>query len=215
MATVKQFFLFSFFAVLFFPFGVMAADDGLSDELVRRISSAAQHVETLSSDFTQEKYLSMFEEKLVSTGQFYYQRPDRLRWELLEPIGSGFVLNGDGGRRWHQRIPDSEPFKLDQDRAMALIAEQLFAWAKADLGWLQQNYQMTAVQQQPIQLRLIPRAADAGFLSYLLITFSASDRYVSAVEIHESDGDYTRINFSNTQVNSEIAERLFTERSRI
>jgi len=186
--------------------------EGLDATISQRITAAAQQVETLHSDFVQEKYLSMFEEKLTSGGQFFYRQPDKLRWELLTPIASGFVLNGASGRRWHQSVPDSEVFQLAQDPAMSLIAQQLFAWAKADIAWLQQHYQISVEQQDPIQLRLQPLAADAGFLSFLLITFSAADSYVTRVEIHEKDGDYTRINFNNTIVNSQIDDNLFADR---
>lgn len=190
----------------------VAIEVDLSAEVRQRLNAAAQQVQTLRSDFIQEKYLSMFEERLTSTGQFYYQKPNQLRWELIEPVGSGFVINGDSGQRWHQRIEGSESFKLDQDPAMSLIAQQLFAWAKADLEWLEQNYHISIINEKPIQLKLIPLDAAAQFLSHLVITFNDSDRYVVAVEIHEKDGDSTRINFSNSVVNSEIASTIFTDR---
>jgi len=195
----------------------------LSAEVEQKIARAAQEVTTLHSDFVQEKYLSMFAEKLLSTGEFFYQRPDLLRWELLTPIASGFVIKGAGGRRWHQSVAGSEAFKLNQDKAMALIAQQLFAWAKADLPWLRSHYTITMArrtvdpamaEEQPIQLRLVPPAETGGFLSYLLITFAADASYVSTVEIHETDGDYTIINFNNTAVNDRIPDGIFTDRVR-
>ncbi len=194
------------------PAAGLATEVALSAEVTQRLAAAAQQVQTLQSDFVQEKYLSMFEEKLISTGQFYYQKPDQLRWELIEPVGSGFVITGDTGQRWHQRIAGSESFKLDQDPAMSLIAEQLFAWAKADLNWLEQNYHIGVVNEKPIQLKLVPLESAAQFLSHLVITFNDSDRYVIAVEIHENDGDSTRINFNNTIVNGEISTTIFTDR---
>lgn len=192
-----------------------APDTALDTALAERISRAAAEVETLHSRFVQEKFLSMFAETLRSSGEFFYQRPDQLRWELLEPIGSGFVLNGATGKRWHGRIAGSESFVLQQDPAMRLIAEQLFAWARADLAWLQQQYQIVLLQEQPIRLQLTPPAEqNGGFLAYLLITFAESDHYVAAVEIHELDGDYTRINFTDVKVNSRFSENIFIDRDR-
>lgn len=194
------------------PFAGMATETPLNAEVTQRLAAAAQQVQTLQSDFVQEKYLSMFEEQLISTGKFYYQKPDQLRWELIEPVGSGFAITGDTGQRWHERIEGSEAFKLDQDPAMSLIAQQLFAWAKADLNWLEQNYHISVVNEKPIQLKLIPVEAAGQFLSHLIITFNDSDRYVVAVEIHESDGDSTRINFNNSVVNTQIDNTIFTDR---
>lgn len=212
MVTLKRLCLLCLAISLLAPLPLMANDKPLSSEVSQRLNVAAQQVQTLQSDFVQEKFLSMFDETLNSTGKFYYQKPDQLRWELLEPVGSGFVIKGDKGQRWHERIEGSESFKLDQDPAMALIAEQLFAWAKADLKWIEKNYQLSVLSEQPIQLQLVPLENAAHFLSHLVITFDEKDRYVVAVEIHESDGDMTRINFNNSVVNSEIDNTVFTDR---
>jgi len=64
------------------------------------------------------------------------------------------------------------------------------------------------LEESPVALRLEPRQA-AGFLRHLLITFSADGRYVRSVELHEKDGDFTRIRFVNTQVNKPLAAELF------
>nr|WP_320050711.1 outer membrane lipoprotein carrier protein LolA [uncultured Desulfuromonas sp.] len=199
-------------ALLMMPWSVFAAEP-LPQEMADDIRQSAAGVETLSSQFVQEKFLSMFAETLTSNGQFYYERPDRLRWELTTPVGSGFVLNGDHGERWHERVAGSEPFRLEDDPAMSLIAEQLFAWARADLAWLQEHYQIELIGVEPICLRLTPPEGQGrAFLDHLLIQFSESAAYVTEVEIHEQDGDYTRIRFSQTQVNAPLADTLFDGR---
>ena len=194
------------------PWAAVAAEP-LPQEMADEIRQSAADVQTLSSQFAQEKFLSMFSETLTSNGQFYYQRPDRLRWELTAPVGSGFVLNGDHGERWHERVAGSEPFRLEEDPAMSLIAEQLFAWARADLSWLQDHYQIELIGVEPICLRLTPPEGQGrAFLDHLLIQFSESAAYVTEVEIHEQDGDYTRIRFSQTEVNTPLADTLFDGR---
>ena len=93
---------------------------------------------------------------------------------------------------------------------MKLVSDQLFAWARADFSWLEQEYRISVLSEAPVALRLEPRsAAVAGFLHYLLINFSADGRYVRSVELHELDGDYTRINFVNTAVNKPLPADLF------
>lgn len=197
--------------MLFVPALSWAQQGGLSPQLAAQIRTAAAEVNTLASQFKQEKFLSMFAETLESSGQFYYQRPDQLRWELLEPVASGFVLQGPRGQRWHERVPGCESFELKQDPAMSLIAEQLFAWARADLDWLQAHYRIELVAEQPIALRLTPQQGTA-FLDHLMIRFAPSASYVDQVEIHEQDGDYTRIRFNHTRMNQALDARLFAGR---
>ena len=93
---------------------------------------------------------------------------------------------------------------------MKLVSEQLFAWARADFSWLRKEYRISVLEESPAALRLEPRAAaTAGFLHHLLITFSADGRYVQSVELHEKDGDFTRIRFVNTAVNKPLPSGLF------
>lgn len=187
-----------------------AGEAGGSAPLFARLERSAGAVSTLTSDFVQEKHLSMFKTVLTSRGRFYYSKPDRLRWELTEPVASGFVLTGDKGRRWHERTGRSEAFNIDQEPVMKLVAGQLFAWAKADFSRLRREYRITVLAESPVSLRLEPLSGAAGgFLHHLLITFSADGSYVRTVELHEKDGDFTRIRFTNAAVNRPLQTDLF------
>ncbi len=182
----------------------------VSSALLSRLEQSAGGVKSLSSDFIQEKHLSMFKTVLTSKGRFYYSRPDLLRWELTSPVASGFVLKGDKGRRWNERSGRSDSFVISQEPVMKLVSEQLFAWAKADFVWLRKEYRINVLEESPVVLRLEPlSSATAGFLSHLLISFSPDGRYVRAVEIREKDGDFTRIRFVNTAVNKTLPTDLF------
>lgn len=55
------------------------------DALLKKISTTHQQLKTLSAEFVQEKTSSLFTEKVVQKGKFYYQAPKQLRWEYLSP----------------------------------------------------------------------------------------------------------------------------------
>lgn len=181
-----------------------------SPELLESLAKSAAGVKTLASDFVQEKHLAMFKKKVTSKGRFYFARPDSLRWELTEPVASGFVLKGDKGRRWHARTGRSETFSIGQDPVMRIVAEQLLAWTRADFARLKKEYRIQVLEDSPVSLRLEPLAGPAGgFLSHLLVAFSADGRHLKSVELHEKDGDFTRIRFQNTAVNRQLDADLF------
>lgn len=187
-----------------------AAEGPASPQLLESLEKSAGSVTTLSSDFVQEKHLSMFKKVMTSKGHLYFARPDQLRWELTSPVASGFVLKGDKGRRWHERTGRTESFRISQEPVMKLVSEQLFAWARSDFAWLKKEYRITLLQESPVLLRLEPRsAATAGFLHHLRIGFSPDGRYVKSVELHEKDGDFTRIKFVNTELNRQLPADLF------
>jgi outer membrane lipoprotein-sorting protein len=175
-----------------------------------RLEQVAATVNTLSGDFVQEKHLAVFREVMTSKGRFYLQKPDRLRWELLTPVRSGFVIRGSKGRRWNDLTGRTEAFSADKDPILKIVADQLFSWASADFGRLEKQYRISVLEDRPVLLRLEPRGEAMGsYLEYLVIQFAADDRHVKSVEVHEKGGDFTGIRFVNTQVNGPLAADLF------
>lgn len=182
----------------------------ISPEVVSRLEKTAGTTRTIASDFVQEKHLAMFKTVIKSKGRFYYQKPDQLRWELTAPVSSGFVLKGDKGRRWHERTGRTENFAISQEPVMKIVSEQLFAWTRADFGWLRSQYRINILDESPVLLRLEPLSASvASFLHHLLISFSTDGRHLKSVEVHENDGDFTRITFVNTLVNKPLPADIF------
>jgi len=178
-------------------------------ETLARLQREAATIQTLESDFVQEKYLEIFDDVLTATGRFYYRRPDSLRWELLSPVKTGFVLQGESGRRWHERSGSDESFSIARDPVMNIVARELLAWTRVDLAELEKRYTIRVESYEPVTLHLTPRADTAGFLDFLRIEFAPASAHVRVVEVHEPGGDYTRIRFEKTRVNQPLAEGLF------
>jgi outer membrane lipoprotein-sorting protein len=179
-------------------------------QLFSEMQTIATETKTLSSGFVQEKNLAIFSEKLISHGIFSYQAPDRLRWELLTPVASGFVLRGGEGESWNSLSEERNSFSVENDPIMGVIAQQLLAWARVDLDWLQNRYQMELASSQPIVLRLTPRdEGEAGFIDYLQVRFSADRRYIAEVLMAEQGGDSTLLRFTNVHLNRELPREAF------
>lgn len=179
-------------------------------EVQAELRQSAQQVETLQSDIVQEKHLQMFAETLESRGRFMFARPDNLRWEMLEPVASGFVLRGTEGRRWNAVSEEVDTFSVDSDPVMGVVAQQLLAWARVDMEWLTTRYSMEVLEAEPVTLRLVPRdAAEAEMIESLTIVFDAQRRHVAEVVMREQGGDWTRMRFTHVEVNAELPAHAF------
>ena len=178
--------------------------------LLAELKLAAAETETLSSDFIQEKYLEIFSEKLLSEGRFVYQKPDQLRWELLTPVASGFVLRGAQGERWNSLSHEQESFSVKTDPIMGMIAQQLLAWARVDLDWLESRYRMELQSTAPVILHLYPLdPGEATFIKYLQIKFAADRRHVAEVLMVEQGEDSTLIRFVDVKINAALPADAF------
>lgn len=175
-----------------------------------RLQTAAAEINSLASEFVQEKQLAIFSATLLSNGRFYYRQPDQLRWELLTPVASGFVLRGQQGERWNSLSREVAAFRIDSDPLMGLVAQQLLAWARVDLDWLRSRYRIELLAEQPIRLQLVPRdQGEAGFIEQLQILFAADSSHVELVEMHEAGGDKTLLRFTQVQINQPLPAEAF------
>lgn len=207
LKNISKKYLFILSILLVFSASVEAEDLA---PLLAELKQAAAETETLSSVFVQEKYLQIFSEKLLSNGRFVYRQPDQLRWELLTPVASGFVLRGDQGERWNSLSAKKENFSVKSDPIMGMIAQQLLAWARVDLDWLQSRYRMELSSVEPVVLSLFPLdQGEAAFIERLRIQFSADRRHVAEVLMVEQGGDSTSIRFIDAKVNAELPADAF------
>jgi len=180
------------------------------DRVFLRITRAASNVKSIVSEFTQEKHLSMMEKVLISRGRFYYEKPDRLRWELMEPNLYGFVVNGDKAKRWRGGYIFQQSFELDKDPVIQAFVSHLFACASADFELLGQRYSITVLEEDPAVLKFVPVSKKENeYLAYIMLYFSSEYNHVHTIEIHEPSGDFTRIRFINTVINTEIQADMF------
>jgi len=186
--------------------------DGSVDKsrVFAEIAASASQVTTVSSDFIQEKHLSMLNKILISKGRFYYKRDERLRWALTEPVASGFSVSGNKAKRWDEKSGNTQTFEVHQVPFVKVFTDQVFAWAKADFGWLQKRYRIEIISARPADLELFPRSSrEKEFVDHLRIAFTPDAGHVSVVEVHEPDGDFTRIRFLNTRINEPLQDSLF------
>ena len=178
------------------------------DEVLARLARGAAEVETLQARIVQEKRLEMFQDTVISKGRFAYRRPDRLRWELTEPVVTGFVIAGSSGRRWHGLTGRTEPFELERDPMMKVVAGQLLGWARADFGAMRRDYRITVVSEAPITLQLEPLAANA-FVAQVTMVFAESGDHIESVTVEEKGGDQTVMRFTDVEVNRPLPDGLF------
>lgn len=179
-------------------------------QVFERLRAAAAETKSLSSRFVQEKELAIFSETLLSQGRFYYRQPDHLRWELLTPVASGFVLRGEHGERWNSLSQETSLFNVEKDPLMGVIAQQLLAWARVDIDWLESRYRIELLSQQPARLQLFPLdQGEADFIEQLQILFSENSSHVKQVEMYEAGGDKTLLRFEEVLLNQELPVAAF------
>lgn len=208
MVTSKLLPLMFFFVFLGSSAKASAEGDDLEDFL-RMIQDRSDQVHSFSSEFTQEKKLSLFSRPVVFQGKLFIVRPDRLRWEFISPVPSVLILKGDEGIRCNDKAT-SKRFQLSADPVMKMVAKQLWLWLGGDYKELARNHKLEKLG--PAALLITPEnKSTADFIETVAIAFDENTLQPLQVKISEPGGDSTRISFHFLDLNSPIPEKYFTD----
>ena len=63
--------------------------------ILQAFDKAQRETGTLVASFTEKKELKLLARPVLSRGEFYYNRPNQVRWEYLDPDRKVFVITED------------------------------------------------------------------------------------------------------------------------
>ncbi|WP_160165005.1 outer membrane lipoprotein carrier protein LolA [Chrysiogenes arsenatis] len=180
--------------------------------LFQELRLLAGEISTLTSAFTQEKKLSLFEHTVRSSGTINYQQPDCIRWELTHPHAVGFALCGQQGVKWNDDVTPPENFQSETDPMRQMVAQQLLIWFRGDYAQIQKQYTIAIRQSHPAILHLTPRRADPSNITSITVIFAEGNRSLAEMTLLDADGDSTRVVYHDTVLNSALQQGIFRQR---
>ncbi len=185
----------------------------MKDEAVFRaqFKEASRKINTIQSDFVQEKNLSLLDDKITSRGKFWFRRENAVRMEYTSPFQYLMVVNGtdvyikDSKKENRLSSGSNKLFRqinrimIDCVNGNALDSKdftvQLFSGSNDHL-----------IALTPVEKTL------KTMFSHVYIFVDKGDFSVTRVEMHEPSGDHTLIRFVNRQMNVNLPDALFVAR---
>ncbi len=86
------------FIAIFFSVNAQHAGYSIVKDTVgfkQQFTAASKKINTIKSDFNQEKNLSMLSEKIISKGKFWFKKDNLVRMEYTEPFQYLMILNNN------------------------------------------------------------------------------------------------------------------------
>ncbi|MDR7129133.1 outer membrane lipoprotein-sorting protein [Algoriphagus sp. 4150] len=164
-------------------------------------------IKSITADFTQRKQSLLFDEPLVSSGLFYYENPDRIRWEQQEPSATYFILNKDEVIQF-----DGESVKKSKGLSMQMSIFRQFILSTVDGSilndpsfdkrFLSKNGKMS-ITLLPMDKRMAKR------LAKIELVFDEKDLLLDQLKMYESQEHFTEIIFENQKINTAIPPSIF------
>lgn len=176
-----------------------------------RFAAESGKIQTIESDFVQEKKLEVLEEKITSTGTFRFKRSDRVRIDYLEPFKYMMVMNNG-----ELLVRDDQKENKVNVRSNKLFQQVNEIMVDAVQGTILNNKNFTTKvfeSEGRYLLEMTPvDKALKNFFSTVLVYVDRHDYSVAGIEMRESSGDSTNIQFTQKQLNVPIADNVFAIR---
>lgn len=175
-----------------------AADNSVAQDITNRFKA----VETLQSDFVQEKHMTLLSEPVISKGYLAFSKnPAQIRWEYTEPFHNGFLLTG--AKTFRLEKGTKTPVKNSMARN---LATQMMMWLTFDLTELAKTYEVDFFDGG---VTLTPKTPNAALEKITAWFSSKNPQALEKIRLDELGGDYTLLLFQNPQINTSLAKELF------
>lgn len=198
--------LFSFNSYAQIPAGYKPVKDTAAFKI--KMQEQSKLISTMESDFTQEKYLSVMSEKIISKGHFLFKKQNMLRWEYNHPYVYTIAVNKDKmfikdkGKVSKYDINSNKMFKSINEMMVSTVDGTLLA---------NKDYKSTYYENDKYYLLdLTPKQRGAkDFLKSIQLYIDKTTYVVIKVKMIEPGDDYTLIEFDNRKTNQPISDEKF------
>jgi outer membrane lipoprotein-sorting protein len=167
---------------------------------------------TLSTDFTQEKQMAMFKDKLVLKGRIYIQKkPSQLAWHVDSPLRYSVLITDKVIRQWDEDTNQVQEISLAKNPIFQNVLNQLTVWFSGEYGSLLAVNSARLLKSTPLIIEFTPRETNMAkkAIKSITITFREDRKYLQEFRIQELNGDITTIHFINTRLDVPLDAQRF------
>jgi outer membrane lipoprotein-sorting protein len=176
----------------------------------QKLTTVTAGINTIESDFTQEKRLSILTNTLVSKGQFCFRRENNIRWEYLQPYKYLIIITQD--KIYIKEEKDQKQYDIQSNKMFQEMNKFISGCIQGDILKNDKDYTIGYFEDSRyFFVTLVPVAEKMRqMLNEIQIWFDRTDLTVARIRMMESGGDYTKIDFVNKKLNTDIPIEKFS-----
>ena len=177
-------------------------------EFQAALSRSNASVNTVSSDFAQTKNLALLADKIKSKGKFFFKKEDKVRIEYTSPYSYLLVMNS--GQIMVKDEQKTSKVNTKNSKTMQSVNRIMIDCMR---GTVMNNpdFKVTAYESGSTYLLSLSPSNDAmkKMFKSIDVYLSKKNFDVDRLVMNEQGGDFTDMDFSNTQHNVALNDALF------
>lgn len=172
------------------------------------MAKANASLQTIASDFNQVKNLSLLSDKIKSKGKFYFKKEDKVRIEYTAPYTYLLVMNG--GQVMVKDEQKTSKINAKGNKAMQSVNRIMIDCMRGTV-FANPDFKASVFENAGnYMLALAPITAEMKkMFSRIDVYLDKKSFEVNRLTMAEQGGDFTDMNFTNTQRNTAVNEGLF------
>ena len=176
---------------------------------LQQLTQSTQKISTLTSNIIQEKNLSVLSEKIITKGHFLFKKEKNLRWEYTEPFSYLVIFKDD--KIFIKDEDKTNQFDVHSNKMFNEINNIMIGCIRGTILKDDKNFAATYFESNTYFLvklhPLIPSLKE--YLNEIWIYFDKNDYTISKLEMYESSGDFTKIDFIEKKLNAPVPDEKF------
>jgi outer membrane lipoprotein carrier protein len=176
-------------------------------QAVRNLENAFASLRSLEADFRQDYLSSTIATPLQESGRFYFQKPDRMRWEYREPEPHVFVVKD--GRVWDYVPEDNQLIRtaLSPEQKNSAVFSLLTGRARIEDDYQIEPAEFPSDRKSAVQVKLIPR--QEGEFTHILLEIDTGTWLIDRIVTLDWAGSKQEFVFRRVKINPGLPEATF------
>ncbi len=177
--------------------------------LKAKIEAMSKTVNSIESDFTQEKNLSILSEKIISKGNFKFKKENMLRWEYSTPYKYLIVINKD--KIWIKDEKKTQKYDMNSNKVFKEINDVMMSCVQGNI-FRSGKFKVAYFENEKYyKLELIPLQKNMKeSLKKINMYFDKNVTSVNKLDMIEPNDDYTTLEFTLKSQNAPLQDNIFT-----
>jgi outer membrane lipoprotein-sorting protein len=173
-----------------------------------KFKETSAKINSVHSDFTQEKSLAALTEQITSQGELWFKRENKVRMDYTRPFVYRMIINGDkmlirDDQKENRINVKSNKLFQQIDKIMVDCIQGSILESKDFTNQVFENENSYLLQLTPVQKNF------KAFFQTIILIADKNDSSVKSIALIEPSGDKTVIVLKNKIVNSQLKDEIF------
>ena len=171
------------------------------EEVMNMLTQTAASMQCMNCRFTQQKIMAMLEQPTVAEGLMSYNSPDKMRWEYTSPYSFALLVDGEKITKitdGNEEVLDTKSGRMYQGIVNIIMSsatgKKLFDKSMFDVV-ITDDGEFWKAEMKPKKNNM------KRMFSMLIFYFGKDNNIINKVEMFESGGDVTTIQFYDMKIN--------------